>query len=90
MGPTRSDPVHIITLRDKPPTRHASAQAHYGIWCLSNVAIEQDAAGNVKISKARSRDKVDGAVALAMAVGVAATEGHSRSVYEERPSFVVI
>ena len=48
-------------------------------WSLANVAIEQDAAGNQKISKARSRDKVDGAVALVMAVGVAATEGrHSR------------
>ncbi|MCC2665840.1 MAG: terminase [Geminicoccaceae bacterium] len=44
-------------------------------WCLSNVAIEQDAAGNVKISKARSRGKIDGVTALAMAVGVAATEG---------------
>ena len=31
-------------------------------WCLGNVAIEQDAAGNVKVSKGRSRDKVDGAI----------------------------
>jgi hypothetical protein len=59
-------------------------------WCLSNVAIEQDAAGNVKISKARSREKVDGAVALAMAVGVAATEGRHTSVYAERPSFLFV
>jgi phage terminase large subunit-like protein len=59
-------------------------------WCLGNVAIEQDAAGNVKISKARSRDKVDGAVALAMAVGVASTEGRHTSVYAERPSFLVV
>jgi phage terminase large subunit-like protein len=59
-------------------------------WCLGNVAIEQDAAGNQKISKARSREKVDGAVALAMAVGVAATEGRHVSVYAERPSFLMI
>jgi phage terminase large subunit-like protein len=58
-------------------------------WCLSNVALEQDAAGNVKITKAKSREKVDGATALAMAVGVAQTEG-SRSVYESRPSFLWI
>jgi phage terminase large subunit-like protein len=59
-------------------------------WCLSNVAIEQDAAGNVKPSKARSREKIDGAVALAMAVGVAATEGRHTSVYAERPSFLFV
>jgi phage terminase large subunit-like protein len=59
-------------------------------WCVSNVAIEQDAAGNVKPSKARSREKIDGAVALAMAVGVAATEGRHTSVYAERPSFLTI
>jgi phage terminase large subunit-like protein len=59
-------------------------------WCLSNVATEQDAAGNVKPSKARSREKIDGAVALAMAVGVAATEGRHTSVYAERPSFLFV
>ena len=58
-------------------------------WCLSNVALEQDAAGNIKVGKSKSREKVDGAVALAMAIGVAQTEG-SRSVYEERPSFLTI
>jgi phage terminase large subunit-like protein len=40
-------------------------------WCLGNVALKQDAAGNIKITKSKSREKVDGAVALAMAVGVA-------------------
>jgi phage terminase large subunit-like protein len=58
-------------------------------WCLSNVAITQDPAGNIKIDKERAREKVDGAVALAMAIGVAQTEG-ARSVYEERPSFLMV
>jgi phage terminase large subunit-like protein len=58
-------------------------------WCLSNVALEQDAAGNIKITKSKSRDKVDGADALAKAIGVAQTEG-SRMIYEERPSFIVL
>jgi phage terminase large subunit-like protein len=58
-------------------------------WCLANVAIAQDPAGNVKIDKDKAREKVDGAVALAMAIGVAQTEG-ARSVYEERPSFLTI
>jgi hypothetical protein len=31
LGPTRSDPVHIITLRDSRPPDTLRAQAHYGI-----------------------------------------------------------
>jgi phage terminase large subunit-like protein len=59
-------------------------------WCLSNVAIAQDAAGNQKIDRARAKEKVDGAVALAMAIGVGETEGRTSSVYEERPSFLFV
>jgi phage terminase large subunit-like protein len=58
-------------------------------WCLSNVAIAQDAAGNVKIDRAKAKDKVDGAVALAMAVGVA-TASPAASVYETRPGFLMV
>jgi phage terminase large subunit-like protein len=58
-------------------------------WCLGNVALEQDAAGNIKITKSKSKEKVDGAVALAMAIGVAQSEG-SRMIYEERPSFLMV
>jgi phage terminase large subunit-like protein len=58
-------------------------------WCLANIAIAQDPAGNVKIDKDKAREKVDGAVALAMAVGVAQTEG-ARSIYEERPAFLFV
>ncbi|ROO26687.1 terminase large subunit [Salinisphaera orenii] len=41
-------------------------------WNMSNIAIDEDPSGNRKITKSKSRDKVDGAVALAMAVGLAA------------------
>ena len=58
-------------------------------WNLSNVTLKTDDAGNIKISKARSREKVDGAVSLAMALAVAQTGG-ARSVYEPRPSFLTI
>lgn len=37
-------------------------------WMASNVAVEQDAAGNLKPSKAKSRERIDGIVALIMAV----------------------
>lgn len=41
-------------------------------WCAANVAVEQDAAGNVKPSKAKSTERIDGIVAAVMAVGRAA------------------
>jgi len=39
-------------------------------WNIANVAIEADAAGNRKFNKRRSTGRIDGAVALAMAVGL--------------------
>mgnify|MGYP001562234387 CR=1 FL=1 len=39
-------------------------------WMASNVAVELDAAGNTKPSKARSTERIDGIVALTMALGV--------------------
>lgn len=38
--------------------------------CMANARIEKDAAGNRKINKAKATGRIDGAVALAMAVGV--------------------
>ncbi len=39
--------------------------------CAANAVIEQDAAGNRKLTKAKSNGRIDGMVALAMAMGVA-------------------
>ena len=41
-------------------------------WNCANCAVELDAAGNRKLSKKRSREKIDGVVALAMAIGLEA------------------
>lgn len=38
-------------------------------WMASNVSIEQDAAGNIKASKAKSTERIDGVVASIMAIG---------------------
>jgi phage terminase large subunit-like protein len=38
-------------------------------WMASNIAVRQDPAGNLKIDKDKSSEKVDGMVALAMALG---------------------
>jgi phage terminase large subunit-like protein len=37
-------------------------------WCVSNVAVESDPAGNLKPSKVASTERIDGVVALIMAV----------------------
>lgn len=37
-------------------------------WCISNVALETDAAGNIKPAKSKSTERIDGVVALVMAI----------------------
>ncbi|NJL07377.1 MAG: terminase large subunit [Methylacidiphilales bacterium] len=54
-------------------------------WNAANACITQDPAGSRKIDKARSVGRIDGLVALAMAIGLAErTAGPVRSPYEER------
>lgn len=54
-------------------------------WCAANVAVEQDAAGNLKPSKVRSADRIDGVVALVMALGRAIVAPAEPSpIYESR------
>jgi hypothetical protein len=43
-------------------------------WCASNVAIETDAAGNIKPSKSKSTEKIDGIAALVSALALAGSE----------------
>tara|TARA_R110001599_G_scaffold176754_2_gene368935 strand:- start:56 stop:1279 length:1224 start_codon:yes stop_codon:yes gene_type:complete len=59
-------------------------------WHMGNIEIKMDEADNIKIDKRKSREKVDGAVALVMALGVwkAFDEG-SDSVYEDRGLIVL-
>jgi len=59
-------------------------------WNAGNVQGASDAAGNLKPDKNRSREKIDGIVALIMAIGrsmVAPAE--ARSVYEERGPLIL-
>jgi phage terminase large subunit-like protein len=39
--------------------------------CMANAVVQKDPAGNRKLSKAKSRGRIDGAIALVMAMGVA-------------------
>src|SRR5205823_1252024 len=38
-------------------------------WMVSNVAVKQDPAGNLKPDKGKSSDRIDGVVATVMAIG---------------------
>ena len=42
-------------------------------WMAANVAIQSDHQGNIKPSKAKSTERIDGIVSLVMALGIHAT-----------------
>ncbi len=51
-------------------------------WCVSNVVIEADPAGNIKPSKKKSNEKIDLAVAMIMALDGCIRNKITESVYE--------
>lgn len=54
-------------------------------WMASNIQIEESAAGDIKFNKKKSKEKIDGMVGLAMAMGqwIGDKKG-SYSIYESR------
>ncbi len=67
-------------------------QLHHGgnamlRWMVSNVVVKKDDAENVKFSKSKAGDKIDGVVALIMAIGekmtIEKSDQSGVSVYEE-------
>ncbi len=55
-------------------------------WNMDNIYIKQDPAGNIKMDKAKSTEKIDGAIACVMALDRAIRCGAelSASVYDQR------
>ena len=54
-------------------------------WNMANVIIDQDAAGNIKVNKKKSTEKIDGVVALIMGFARAVLgSGVQESAYAER------
>lgn len=55
-------------------------------WMAGNVVVDTDPAGNIKVTKARSKEKIDGIVASIMALDRAQRNGGQQpgSVYDER------
>ena len=58
-------------------------------WMLSNVALQEDAAGNIKPAKNKSKEKIDGIVALVMALGEMMHTEDDNSVYENRDILIL-
>ena len=59
-------------------------------WMASNVSVEMDAAGNIKPSKKKSNEKIDGMVALIEAIGRAIIAPQEQgSVYDSRGVIVL-
>jgi phage terminase large subunit-like protein len=80
-----TQPIREIEIMVKKKLLHHGANAMLR-WMVSNVQTKMDEAMNVKFVKNKSGDKIDGVVALAMAVGeyMTATRsgGDTSSVYE--------
>lgn len=63
----------IDTLEGALLNRQLAHGAHPVLtMCMANARIEKDPAGNRKLNKAKATGRIDGAVALAMAMGIAA------------------
>ena len=59
-------------------------------WNFQNVVIDQDAAGNQKLTKSKAPEKIDGAVAAAMAVGRAVADTGGPCPYTAERGFLFI
>ena len=65
--------------------RHINHGGHPVLrWNMDNAFVRTDPAGNLKIDKEKSTEKVDGAVALVMALDRAMKNQGGGSVYDER------
>jgi len=60
-------------------------------WMASHCAIEMDAAGNIKPSKKKSTEKIDGIVSGIMALGIQMIQERVQpSIYENKGRMVVL
>jgi phage terminase large subunit-like protein len=53
-------------------------------WMALNVVVDRDAADNIKPTKAKSPEKIDGIVASIMALDRCIRQEHAESVYDSR------
>lgn len=80
-APTKQ--IEVLSLQDR--LNHGNNEVLN--WMISNVVLRRDPADNFKIDKSKSIEKVDGVVALAMALGMVLAdekEEDNTSVYETK------
>ena len=58
-------------------------------WCMSNIALQEDPAGNIKPSKKASKAKIDPVVSLVMSLGSHLTTESGESIYDTRGVLMV-
>ena len=58
-------------------------------WMADNLTVKHDPAGNIKPDKATSQGKIDGIVALVMAIDRAMRHQDSTSIYERRDIIIL-
>jgi len=58
-------------------------------WMMDNIYIKTDPAGNIKPDKEKSTERIDGAVALIMALDRAIRNENKASIYDERGILVL-
>jgi phage terminase large subunit-like protein len=58
-------------------------------WNISNVAVETDATGNLKLSKKVSTERIDGAAALVMAVDRMDRNNSTRDLTADESVFIL-
>ena len=58
-------------------------------WMMDNVYVRQDPAGNIKMDKSKSTEKIDAAVAAVMALDRAIRNENRGSVYDDRGLLVL-
>lgn len=58
-------------------------------WMMDNIYVKTDPAGNIKPDKEKSTERIDGAVALIMALDRALRHGGGGSVYDSRGLLVL-
>jgi len=59
-------------------------------WCFDNIQVETDRAGNRLFSKGKARERIDGAVACAIAISLAQHGEDGASPYTEERGFLFL
>lgn len=80
MSPSTKELMNLVLAKSLKHNGHPVLR-----WMMDNVCVRVDPAGNIKMDKSKSTEKIDGAVALVMALDRAIrNQGSSESVYDSR------